>query len=242
MNFTSLAGRNLKEVYRDPVTIVLGIGMPIGMLLLFTSIEKRLSFDLYNAQNLTPGIIVFSFAFMIMFSAMLLAKDRQTSFLIRLFTTPLRPSDYILAYTLPFLPLALAQELICLTAGMIMGATFSNIAAAMVFLLFFSTICISIGTILGSLLTVGQVSGLGSVLVTAIGLLCGAWMDVGMIGGFLEKAAVSLPFIHAVEASRKLLSGQDNSRLVSDLAIITAYAVMLFAGAVFAFRKAMKRV
>jgi len=242
MKAISLTIRNLKELYRDPVTTLLGIGMPVGMLLLFTSIEKKLTFDLYKAQNLTPGIAVFSLTFLIMFSAMLMAKDRQTSFLVRLFTTPLRPFDFILAYTLPFLPLALVQTGICLISGSIMGASFTHIFPAILLLLLFSTICISLGTIMGALLSVGQVSGIGSVLITGIGFICGAWMDVSMIGGGLEKIAYSLPFIHAVDASRSLMSGTTDGNLTGHLLVILSWALGLFVMAVFAFRKAMKRI
>lgn len=242
MKFYSLADRNLKEIYRDPVSTLLGLGMPIAFLVVFASIEKKLPLELYTPQMLTPGIMVFSFTFLIMFSSMLLSKDRQTSFLIRLFTTPLKPSDYILSYTLPFLPLALAQTVVCLIAGTILGASFSNIFVCILLLLLFSTICISLGVILGSFLTVNQVSGIGSLLITIIAFISGAWVDLKMIGGTLKTIAYALPFAHAVDASRALLSGSGFADMANSLVIISVYAVAFFLLAVLAFRKAMKKI
>jgi ABC-2 type transport system permease protein len=242
MKFFSLANRNFKEIYRDPVSILLGLVMPIAFLILFSIIQKRIPFDLYSPQKLTPGIMVFSFTFLIMFSAMLLAKDKQTSFLIRLFTTPLKPSDYILSYTLPFIPLAFFQIVICMVAGTILGASFTNIFGAILLLLLFATICVSIGVILGSLFTVNQVSGVGSLLITAIGLLCGAWMDLKMVGGTIETIGYSLPFAHAVEASRALLSGSGFADISNSFFIILVYAVVLFLLAVLSFKRTMKKI
>jgi len=122
MRFYSLANRNIKEVYRDPVSMLLGLVMPVALLILFSSIYKKSQLDMFSPQMLTPGIIIFSFAFLMMFSAILLAKDRQNAFLTRLFTTPLKSSDFILAYILPFIPLALFQTGICLIVGIILGA------------------------------------------------------------------------------------------------------------------------
>jgi ABC-2 type transport system permease protein len=242
MNFLSLTGRNLKEVYRDPVTSITGLLLPIVFLILFASIEKKLPFELYTPLNLTPGIIVFSFTFIIMFSAILLAKDKQTAFLVRLFTTPLKPSDYIISYILPFLPIALFQILICLTAGMILGATFSNILLTLVLFLIVALICISIGVILGSLFTVNQVSGIGSFLITVIGLFSNIWMDLNMVGGVFKTIGYALPFAHAVEASKALLKGSGFTDVYMHFIVIIIYMVVLFVLAVFSFKRAMKKI
>jgi len=59
----SLSGRNMKEVYRDPVSVLLGLAMPVALLILFSSIHKKVQLDMFSPQMLTPGIIIFCFAF-----------------------------------------------------------------------------------------------------------------------------------------------------------------------------------
>jgi ABC-2 type transport system permease protein len=241
MKIFSLSLRNLKEIYRDPISILLGLGMPVALLILFSSINKKVPLEIFSPQSLTPGIIIFCFAFLIMFSAILLAKDRQTAFLTRLFTTPLKSTDFIFSYTLPFLPLSLFQISICLIVGLILGAVFKNLILACLIFLLVALICVSIGMILGTFLTVNQVSGVGSVLITAIALFSGAWMDLKMIGGFFETLGYALPFAHAVDASKGLLLGTGFSKVLTDFYIILFYAIVLFIFAILSFRLRMKK-
>jgi len=241
MKFYNLANRNIKEIYRDPVSLLLGLVMPIVLLILFSSIQKNVHLEIFSPQSLTPGIIIFCFAFLIMFSAILLAKDRQSAFLVRLFTTPLNPSDYILSYVIPFIPLALFQAVICMIVGVLLGATFVNIIGSLLLFLLFSLSCISLGIILGCLFTVNQVSGIGSLLITAIGLFSGAWMDLKMVGGIFETIGNALPFAHAVDASKGLLSGSSFGDISKSFYIITIYSVILFLLAILSFRWTMKR-
>src|SRR5665647_3253488 len=125
MRFLSLANRNMKEIYRDPVSISLGVAMPAILLILFISIGKNAPIEMFTPKALTPGIIVFSFAFLMMFSAMLLSKDRQSAFLTRLLASPLKSTDYILAYSLPLLPIAILQIIVCFIVGIIFGVPLS---------------------------------------------------------------------------------------------------------------------
>jgi ABC-2 type transport system permease protein len=241
MKVISLAGRNIKEVYRDPVSMLLGLAMPVALLILFSSIHKKVQLDMFSPQTLTPGIIIFCFAFLIMFSAMLLAKDKESALLTRLFTTPLKPSDFILAYILPFIPLALFQTVICLIVGAILGATYQNLILACIILFITAIICICLGMILGSFFTVNQVSGVGSLLITAIGLFCGAWTPLKMMGGVFETIGYALPFAHAVDAAKGLLTGSSFSDILGNFYFILIYALVLFVLAIFSFRWRMRR-
>jgi len=239
MKLLSLAIRNMKEVYRDPLTVLLGLAMPLTLLILFSSMH--LDLEIFSPQMLAPGIVVFCYAFLIMFSAMLLAKDRQNAFLTRLFTTPLKPVDFILAYSLPFVPIALFQTLVCLITGVIFGAIFSNILFSLVIFLLIMTICVSLGMIMGTLLSINQVSGVGSVLITAIGLFSGAWMDLKMVGGVFENVGYALPFAHAVDAAKYLLSGSEFSDIIGNFYWALGYALILVILAILAFRWKMKQ-
>ncbi len=112
MRFLSLASRNLKEIYRDPLAIAWGMVFPAVLMPAIISIGKNAPLEIFTANALTPAVAVFSFGFLTLFSAIILAKDRESAFLTRLLTTPLTATDFILAYILPFLPIAILQIII----------------------------------------------------------------------------------------------------------------------------------
>jgi ABC-2 type transport system permease protein len=236
-----LANRNIKEVYRDPVSILLGLVMPVALLILFSSIYKKSQLDMFSPQMLTPGIIIFSFAFLMMFSAILLAKNKQNAFLTRLFTTPLKSSDFILAYILPFIPLALFQTGICFIVGIILGAAFTNIFSSLIIFLLIALLCVSLGLIMGAIFTVNQVPGIGSLLITAIGLFSGAWAPLKMMGGIFENISYALPFAHAVDATKGLLAGSSFASIMSNFYLILIYTIILFSLSILSFKWTMKK-
>ena len=61
MKSIALTERNIKEIFRDPVSTLLGVAMPVLFLVLFSSLNKTIRIETFNPQFLTPGIIVFSF-------------------------------------------------------------------------------------------------------------------------------------------------------------------------------------
>ena len=124
MRFMTFASRNTKEILRDLLTLFFGLGFPLVLLFLLSAINSGIPKEAQNAtvlfqiQNLAPGITVFGLSFISLFSAMLISKDRTTSFMMRLFTSPLKAREFILGYTLPLIPMAVAQTLICYTASL----------------------------------------------------------------------------------------------------------------------------
>jgi len=241
MKFLSLTNRNMKEIYRDPLTLLLGMAMPLGLLFLFTSLFKNTQVNIFSPQSLTPGIIVFSFAFIIMFSAILLAKDKQTAILTRLFTTPLSATDFIVAYLIPFFPLAAIQTATCFILGLLLGASYSQVLIALVILFLVALTCISIGILLGSLFTVNQVSGIGSIFITVISLFSGAWMDLHMVGGVFKAIGYAMPFAHGIDAAKGIMAGNPVSEYAKSNLIVLAYALVFFVLAILAFRWRMKK-
>ncbi|MBW6457848.1 MAG: ABC transporter permease [FCB group bacterium] len=241
MRFLRLADRNMKEIYRDPVSMLLGLFMPLVMLFLFSSMFKLAEVDTFSPINLTPGVIIFSFSLIIMFSAVLLARDRQSAFLIRLFTTPLTAWDYILAYVLPFIPFALMQTLVCLLVGTLLGAVYQQITIAILVFLLMAFLCVSIGMIMGSLLTENQVSAVGSLFVVIISLFSGAWMDLKMVGGLFEKIGYALPFAHAVDVARAVFGGAAFTDISRSFYVVLIYTIGLFLLAVVSFLYAKRK-
>lgn len=242
MRFLSLANRNIKEIYRDPVSILLGVVMPPMLLILFSSIAKNAPLGMFTLKSLTPGVIVFSFGFLTMFSAMLLAKDRQSAFLTRLLVAPLKPMDFILAYTLPFIPIAILQIAISLTIAIVKGlAVDSGLMLILAILLITAVACIGIGMIFGSLLTEPQVAGAGSLVIVSISLFGGVWTSLDMMGGIFKTIGYALPFAHAIDAARAILQGSGFENIRSDLYWVIGYTVVLFLLGVLSFKQGTKQ-
>jgi ABC-2 type transport system permease protein len=113
-----------------------------------------------------------------------------------------------------------------MVTGMILGASFSQIFPIMIVLLTTASICISLGMILGSLCSLNQISGIGSILITGIGFFSNIWMDLRMVGGIFEKIGYMLPFAHAVDAVKALASGNNFSTIAGHFFVVLTYAIV----------------
>ena len=236
------AKRITKELLRDPLTLCFGLGFPLVLLVLLSAIQANIPVELFEIQHLTPGITVFGLAFMTLFSATIIAKDRSSALLQRLYTTPMRARDFILGYTLPVLPLALGQCVICYGAAMVLGLKFTaNMVYALGFLIPVALLYIALGLLCGSVLTDKQVGGVcGALLTNLSAWLSGIWFDLELVGGTFRRIAYALPFVHAVELERAVLAGQFD-RIFPHLWWVLGYAAALLAVAVALFLRQMKR-
>lgn len=235
MRSLAFAGRNRKELLREPLTLLFCVGFPLLLLFAFSLMQKSLPYKLYEIEILTPGIAVFSFSFISLFSGMLIAKDRGSSFLTRLFASPLTAQDFIIGYTLPLIPIAGLQSICCFAAAIILGLTPSvNILPAIAVLVIISLLYIVIGLFLGTVFSDKQIGGVFALFVNISAWLSGTWFDLKLFGETLEKIGYALPFAHAVDATRAALAGNYASVLIHlvwcvlDTIIIFAFAVTLF--------------
>lgn len=242
MKMLTFAGKNAKEILRDPLTLFFGLGFPIVLLLLLSAIQASIPVSLFEIGHLTPGITVFGLSFMTLFSATVIAKDRGSSLLQRLYTTPLSGPDFILGYTLPILPIALMQCVICYLVAIPLGLTPSvNILYAVLLIVPVSVMYIALGLLCGSILTDKQVGGIcGALLTNLSAWLSGIWFDLNLIGGVFQKIAYALPFVHAVELERAALAGNLQDAL-PHLLWVLLYGAALLALAIFFFLRQMKR-
>ena len=145
--------RNAKEILRDGVTLFFGIAFPLILLLLMTAIQANIPVEIYNIDRLAPGVAAFGLCFLSLFSAMLISKDRTTSFLMRLYSSPMTPSDFILGYTLPLVPMGIVQSAVCFFVSTIFRLPASvNILLAIVVLIPSALLYIAIGLLCGSLM------------------------------------------------------------------------------------------
>ena len=152
MRMMTFAGRCTKEILRDPLTLGFGLGFPLVLLVLLSTMQKNIPVSLFEIDTLTPGITIFGLSFMTLFSATLIAKDRESALLQRLYTTPLTGFDFIMGYMLPLLPIAVGQTLICYLAAIPLGLTVSvNIIYAIIGIIPMAVFNIALGLLCGSL-------------------------------------------------------------------------------------------
>ena len=237
----SFANRTMKEILRDPLTIGFGLGFPVILLLLLSLIQANIPVEMFEITHLAPGITIFGLSFITLFSAQLIAKDRTSSLLTRLYTTPLRAIDFILGYLLPIIPLCLAQTVICYILAMILGMQFSvNIIWATLMNLVPSFFYIALGLLCGSALTEKQVGGIcGALLTNLSAWISGIWFDIQMLGKVFMRIANALPFIHAVELERAMAIG-DFKAAIPHLWWVLGYGVVLMVIAIMVFLRQMK--
>ena len=242
MRMMTLAKRCAKELLRDPINVAFGLGFPVVLLYLLSAIQANIPASLYEIDTLAPGITVFALAFMTLFSATLIAKDRESAFLQRLYTTPLTGFDFIVGYMLPILPMAFVQIAICYLAAIPLGLTISNnILFAIVGILPIAVFNIALGLLCGSLFGVKHVGGIcGALLTNLSAWFSGVWFDLDLVGGTFRKVANMLPFVHAAEMEKALFYG-DMKSAASHLLPIVLYAILTSVAAVYCFLRQMKR-
>ena len=238
MKMMTFAGRNTKEILRDPLNLAFGLGFPLVILLLLSTIQRSAPVALYELNVLIPGITVFGLSFMSLFSAVIISKDRGSSFLQRLYTTPLTAKDFILGYTLPMIPIALTQSIICYLVALMLGLKATvGIVYALIGILPISLMYIAIGLLCGSVLTDKQAGGVcGALLTNLSGWLSGTWFDLTLVGGIFQKIANIFPFVHAVDMEKALLAGN-----ISHVWWVIGYAALLTVLSVYLFLRQMKK-
>lgn len=242
MRMLTFARRNTKEILTDPINLVFCFGFPLVLMLLLCAIQANVPVSLFEIRHLTPGITVFGLSFMTLFCATVIAKDRASSLLQRLYTTPLTPADFILGYMLPMVPMAMVQSAVCYIAAVVLGLEITvNILYAIFFVIPVSLLYVALGLLCGSIFTDKQVGGIcGGLLTNLSAWLSGTWFDLELVGGVFQKFANILPFVHAVELERNVLAGNFDG-IFPHLWWVLGYAVAALAAAVLFFLRQMKK-
>lgn len=244
------ANRVTLELLRDPLSYIFALGFPIVMLGVMTlvnqSIPPQASMTIFSLPSLTPAVWVFGMTFLMLFSAMLLSKDRSEAFLIRLYLSPMTSADFLTGYLLPVTVLGILQGIITCAAGSIIGLfTEESLPLTGVLLSFLLSLpslvlFISLGLLFGVLLSERAAPGLSSAVISAASLLGGIWMDVDSMGGVWLDVCRVLPFYHAVRLARAGIS-LDFAGVPLSLAVTAGYAAAVFLLAAVLFKKQKKQ-
>ncbi len=242
MRVLTFSGRTAKEILRDPLNLAFGLGFPLVLIFLLSAIQANIPVSLFEIERLTPGITVFGLSFMALFASTLVARDRESALLQRLYTTPLTAADFIFGYMLPILPIAVAQSIVCYIAAICLGLPVTvTIVYAVLFIIPVSLFFIALGLLCGSVFGVKQVGGIcGALLTNLTAFLSGVWFDLDLVGGTFRKIANLLPFVHAVELERAVLNG-NYAQVLPHIGWVLGYTLAVAALAVLLFLRQMKR-
>lgn len=238
------AQRNVKEILRDPINLFFGLGFPLVLLLLLSVINSNIPKEANNPtfaiQNLAPGVAMFGCVFMALFSGMLISKDRTSSFLVRLFTSPMKASDFILGYIYPMIIFAMLQSLITFLAAILFGFEFTaNSLLAILVLIPITILFVSIGLICGSVMNDRAVGGIcGALLTNVAGWFAGIWFPLELVGGTFKKICELLPFYHAAQATTLVVKGK-SGEIWPHLSVVLLYSVILTVIAIVVFTRKM---
>ncbi len=232
MRMMTFARRNIKEMLREPLGIILGLGFPIVMLILLSVLNKSIPspVPMFEIGTLTPGIAVFSFTFTTLFVGLLIAQDRGSSFLTRLYSSPMTSGDFILGYMLPMLPLTVAQSMICFAAAMFFGYEISvNTLWSVLALIPSGVFYIALGVLMGSVFSDKAVGGVGSIVINLATLSAGVWFPLeDMKGTAFYKVCTNMPFYHTVNVGRGGDIGESLIWVIASAAVMTVIAVLVF--------------
>ncbi len=252
MNRTlNFAKRNLTEISRDTLSYIFCIAFPIVMLMVMTlvneSIPKEAGMTIFRIDNLSGGIIVFGQTFVMLFTALTIAKDRSGSFLIRLFATPMKSSNFTNGYIIPMVIVAVAQAIISLVAALIISfivgvkLKLPGLLLALAAMIPSAFMFIAIGLIFGTLFNEKAAPGLCSIIISLGSFLGGIWFDAEGAGGAIYKICKCLPFLYCTKTVRAAIHLDTSwTGFFLPLIIVTVSAILLSLVSIFCFRLKMK--
>lgn len=238
MRILNLAKRNFKEIIRDPLSIIFAIILPLFLLFIFQQI--KIPNDTYNLENFTPGIMIFSFSFITLFSSTLIAKDRQTSLLIRLGVSPMKPIEYILGYMISFIPVILLQDILLFVLAIILGFLFSiNIIWTILVSVIIAILFLGIGILIGSLVSDKAASGISSITVQLVCFTSGIYFPKELLGNTYSKICEILPFDSALVIIKGILNNNYETIKLQNIIVFCVYTVAFIILSAIIFKRKM---
>ncbi len=238
MRTLNFAKRNFKEIIRDPLSIIFSVLLPLFLLFIFKQIN--IPSESYELHNFTPGIVVFGFSFITLFTAMLVSKDRTSSLLIRLGISPMKPIEYILGYMLSIIPLIIIQNVLFFILAIVLGLSFSiNIIWAILISIVVAILFIAIGIIIGSLFSEKASSGISSIVVQLVCFTSGMYFPRELLGDVFSKICEYLPFESCVTIIKGIMNANLESITIRNIIVFLVYTIIMFTISIIVFRKKM---
>ena len=238
MRTLNFAKRNFKEIIRDPLSIIFSVLLQLFLLFIFKQIN--IPNESYELHNFTPGIVVFGFSFITLFTAMLVSKDRTSSLLIRLGISPMKPIEYILGYMLSIIPLILIQNVLFFILAIALGLSFSiNIIWAILISIVVAILFIAIGIILGSLFSEKASSGISSIVVQLVCFTSGMYFPRELLGDVFSRICEYLPFESCVTIIKGVMNANLESITIRNIIVFSIYTILALIISILIFKEKM---
>ena len=238
MRTLNFAKRNFKEIIRDPLSIIFSVLLPLFLLFIFKQIN--IPNESYELHNFTPGIVVFGFSFITLFTAMLVSKDRTSSLLIRLGISPMKPIEYILGYMLSIIPLILIQNVLFFILAIALGLSFSiNIIWAILISIVVAILFIAIGIILGSLFSEKASSGISSIVFQLVCFTSGMYFPRELLGDVFSRICEYLPFESCVTIIKGVMNANLESITIRNIIVFSIYTILALIISILIFKEKM---
>ena len=192
MKAVTFSKRNAKEILRDPLSLIFGVGFPVVLMIAFYFLSKSIEGmpDIFSVGTLAPGMVVFGLSFLSIFLGILISGDRETAFLSRLFASPLTAFDFLFGYALPCIAVGLIQSVISFAFSFLLGFEFSWRLLLCVFALAVdSLLYISFGILSGTLFSQKALGAFNTIIVNLSAWLSGTWFDLPLSKAALKRFA-----------------------------------------------------
>lgn len=243
MRALAFANRNLKEIIRDPLSLIFNLAFPVVLLLIFQLITSGMPEEAleqvyqFKIERLAPNIAMFSFSFITLFAGMLISKDRTTSFLARLKTSPLKSSEFLLGYTLPMIPIAFVQIVLCYGVSCIFGLEITgNLMLTFIGLIPIALLFIALGLLFGTICNDKAIGGISSIVINVAAIFGGIFMPLDTLGKTVKTIAYIFPFANSSRMVNCIMSG-DYTDFWKSFAIVMAYLVVTVVLSIIIFKK-----
>ena len=239
----ALTKRNIKEILRDPVSLIFTIGLPLVMEVGFYYLFHEMTSQ-FDMKYLAPGIVIFSQAFITLFMGILISSDKNSSFLNRLFVTKTKSYEFIISYVLSIIPLILLQSILFFLVGVIIEPTLMKIEIVYCILLSLLTslLFLGLGIIFGTICSERSVGGIASIVVSCQSILSGMWFPIDDMGNGFTLLMKILPFKNATILIQNSLNGITNitNEFTYPLINVLVYTAIVLILAIILFKKKMK--
>lgn len=239
----TLTLRNIKEIIRDPLSLVFTIALPLFMEILFYLIFHNLA-DQFQMKYLAPGIVVFAEAFLTLFTGLLISLDRNTSFLTRLYVSKARSYEFIFGYLLAVLPISIVQSVLFFVVGGIFDTSIFSVymLISLALSIVTSLLFIGLGILFGCICNEKSIGGVSSIVVVGQSVLSGMWFPIeGLSEGIIVFMKV-LPFKNATMIIQNSLLNVPYTfeDFYLPLIIVFSYIVVVLITAILVFKHKMK--
>lgn len=184
-----------------------------------------------DLSSTSLGFLVMSMLFLGFFAPSIMIKDKENKTVYRLLTAPVSAKRYMFQNVLSFFVISIIQ--VAVLFGMAkyvfklnLGLNPMNLVVAS---LFFSLVCVSLGTAVNSYAKDLHKAGImSSLLLSPMCMLGGCWWPLNIMPKFLQDISNFIPTTWIMKSYNDLLVGKNLLDIADKLAVLLAFSLVFF--------------